>query len=239
MSTARHARDRRGRPGDGGGRQDRDRQAAGRRRVRSAPGRPRAPGHAGRRRRQVHGAQRRVVAERTARPRPEGRRARRSALRPRRGRRDRRDLLAAARRGRGRQPLLAHRGVHLAVCGGGRLLERRRRAVRRAGREARVRLAPEPREGDVELRHPSRHRRAGTPSSTGSPAASAPGAERSASTTTWPARGRRRASRARTSPTARSTSTTTRSSSTTPRRRPPTSPSRARSASRRASSGEG
>ncbi len=235
-----HARDRRGRDGHGRGRHGRDRQACPDGvDVRAAARRPRAAGHARRRRRQVHGAQRRLLAERPPRPRAEGHGARRSALRPSGGRRHRRHLLAAARRRRGGQPLLAHRGVHVPLTGCGRLLERRRRALRRAGREARVRLASEPREGDLELRHPSRHRRAETRSSTGSPAASAPGAGRSASTTTWPGRGRRRGSPARTSPTARSTSTTTRSSSTTLRRRPPTSPSRARSASRRASSGEG
>ncbi len=41
-----------------------------------------------------------------------------------------------------------------------RLLERRRRALRRAGREARVRVAPEPLARDVALRHAPRARRA-------------------------------------------------------------------------------
>ena len=69
-----------------------------------------------------------------------------------------------------------------------------------------------------------------TPSSTGSPAASARSAARRGSRTTSTAPAQPRASPARTSPTARSISTTTRSRSTSRRTASRTSPSRARCA---------
>ena len=52
------------------------------------------------------------------------------------------------------------RGVRLRLARPRCVLERRRRALRRAGREARVRLAPEPLAGDVALRDAPRARRA-------------------------------------------------------------------------------
>ena len=150
--------------------------------------------HAGRDGREVRGAQRGRVEERTSRARPEGRRAREAALRPHRqlgGRR--RALLAAARGRRGRQPFLLHRGVRLRDAGARRLLERGHGALRRAGREARVRLHPEPVARDVALRIASGAGRAAMPSWTGSRAASARRRARSGSRTTSRARGRPRA----------------------------------------------
>ena len=108
--------------------------------------------------REVRGAQRGALAARTPRRRPEGRRAREAALRPHL--RDRPDVLAARRRRGGRRPRVADRGVRVAVARHRGLLERGHRALRRAGREARVRLAPEPLPRDVALREPSRARRA-------------------------------------------------------------------------------
>ena len=57
------------------------------------------------------------------------------------------------------QPLQPDRGALLAGPRARRLLERRRRALRRPGSEGRVRLAPEPRAGDVALRVAPRARR--------------------------------------------------------------------------------
>ena len=119
-------------------------------------------GHARRRRRQVHGAQRGALEARPARPRR--RRASSSTSRstsasPARSADDV-ALLAPARRGRGGQPLQPDRGVRLGLARPRRLLERGRRALRRAGREARVRLAPELLGRDVALRHAPRARRA-------------------------------------------------------------------------------
>ena len=106
--------------------------------------RRRAARHAGRRRREVHGAQRGALEARPARPRPEGRRAREAALRPHRQTRPTASLfwrlLVVAEEG-SRFSLIEEYVSGLA--GPRRLLERRRRALRRAGREARVRLAPE------------------------------------------------------------------------------------------------
>ena len=125
------------------------------------------------------------------------------------------------------------------AAGHRRVLERRDRAVRRAEREARVRLAPEP----VDARRGTSRRitraSGATPSSTGSPAASARRRARSGSRTTSPGAARPRASPARTSPTASSTSTTTRSRSTSRPTARPTSPSRARSATARRPYGAG
>ena len=74
-----------------------------------------------------------------------------------------------------------------------RLLERRRRALRRARREARVRLAPEPLAARRGTSRRTTRASSATPSSTGSPAASARRRARSGSRTTSPARARRRA----------------------------------------------
>ena len=189
----RNARRRRGRdrPCERG--RNRDRARAGGRRVRAPRERP-AARHAGRDGREVRGAQRGRVEERPSRARPEGRRAREAALRPHRqlgGRR--RALLAAARGRRGRQPFLLHRGVRLRDAGARRLLERGHGALRRAGREARVRLHPEPVARDVALRVAPGAGRAAMPSWTGSRAASARRRARSGSRTTSRARGRPRA----------------------------------------------
>ena len=93
--------------------------------------------------------------------RAEGRRARAAALRAHRelGRR-RLALLAPARRRRGGLALRADRGVRVRVARPRRLLERGRRALRRAGGEARVRVDPEPLARDVALRLAPRARRA-------------------------------------------------------------------------------
>ena len=64
------------------------------------------------------------------------------------------------RRRRGRRARLDHRGVRVAERGHRGVLERGDRALRRAEREARVRLAAEPLEADVALRDASRARRA-------------------------------------------------------------------------------
>ncbi len=172
---------------------DRDRAGARRDHVRAALGR-RAARHARRRRRQVHRPQRGLLGARPARPRPEGRRARAAALRPDR------ELVARTARSSGgcsssprrarASALIEEYVVRLARPR--RLLERGGRAVRRAGREARVRLAPEPLARDLALRHPSRDGSAATPSSTGSPAASARRRARRGSRTTSPARARPR-----------------------------------------------
>ena len=135
----------------------------------------------------------RVVGARPARPRPEGRRARAAALRPGRqlGRR-RLALLAPARRRRAGQPLQRDRGVRSAQP----TLAGYSNAVVEIfvgqARQGRVRLAPEPRARDLALRLAPRSGRAATPSSTGSPAASAPRRARCGSRTTSPARARRR-----------------------------------------------
>ena len=85
------------------------------------------------------------LAARAARPRPARRRARPAAVRAdRQLGAGRLAVLAAARRRRGGLAVLADRGVRVRVAGPRRLLERGGRAVRRAGREARVRLAAEP-----------------------------------------------------------------------------------------------
>ena len=94
-----------------------------------------------------------------------------------------------------------------------RLHERRRRALRRPGGEARVRLAPEP---VRETWHFGRHKALLERDTELDwvPAASARSAARCGSRTTSSATARPRASPARTSPTATSISTTTRSRST-------------------------
>ena len=103
--------------------------------------------------RQVRGPQRRRVAARPARARARRARARAAAVRPRRERdRGRLALLAAARDRRGGLALLAGRGALVGLARPERLLQLRGRAVRRAGREARVRLAAEPLARDVALR---------------------------------------------------------------------------------------
>ena len=132
------------------------------------------------------------------------------------------------------------RGVRVAGARHGGLLERGHGALRRAGREARVRLAPEPLARDVALRDRTTRASSATPSSTGSPAGFGSKKGQDAD----PERPERaaappRASPARTSPTARSTSTTTRSRSTSRPTASRTSPSRARSATRRRRSGAG
>ncbi len=121
-------------------------------------------------------------------------------------------------------------------CG---LHEQRRRAVRRAGREARVRVASEPLPGDLELRHPSRNRRPRRRARLGGrrlrlPPRQGPDPQRPGRPGSDVARhrgvlrGRHAASRLRHLPAAPRA-----------RRRPPTSPSRASCARRRASCGGG
>ena len=75
-------------------------------------------------------------------------------------RRRRPDVLAHRRRRRGGRARLADRGVRVAERRHRRLHERGRRALRRAEREARVRLAAEPLEGDLALRAAPRAGRA-------------------------------------------------------------------------------
>ena len=127
-----------------------------------AAGRARAARHARRRRRQVHRPQRGELAARSARPGAEGRRARAAALRADREREPRTGRSSGGcswspRRGRA-SALIEEYASALADLAA--LLERRRRALRRAGREARVRLAPEPLARDVALRHAPRAGRA-------------------------------------------------------------------------------
>ena len=82
----------------------------------------------------------------------QGRRARAAALRAdRQPARRRRSLLAPARRRRGGEPLHRDRGVRRAPARP-RLLERGRRALRRAGARGRVRQHPEPGARDLALR---------------------------------------------------------------------------------------
>ena len=134
------------------------------------------------------------LGARPARRRAAGRRARQAALRADRelGRR-RLALLAPARRRRGGLALLADRGVRVRRARPRRLLERRRRALRRG--QARSSSTSRCR---TSRRRPGTSRRttrasSATPSSTGSPAASARRRARSGSRTTSPARARRRA----------------------------------------------
>ena len=122
------------------------------------------------------------------------------------------------------------------LCG---VLERRRRDLRRAGREGRVRLRAEPLARDVALRVAPRARRARRGARLGRRRlrlgeGQDPDPERPRR-----ARARPRASPAPTSPTGRSTSTTTRSRSTSRRTRRRTSRSRARCATPHARSGAG
>ena len=99
---------------------------------------------------------------RPARPRAEGRRARAAALRADR------ELGRRTARSSGACSSIAEEGSRFTLIEEyasaspelARLLERRRRALRRAGREARVRLAAEPLARDVALRHAPRARRA-------------------------------------------------------------------------------
>ena len=197
--------------------------------------------HARRRRRQVHRAQRGELAARAARPRAEGRRARAAAVREDR-QLDSPDgslfwrLLVVAEEGSRFTP---DRGVRVGRSRPRRLLERGRRALRRAGREARVRLAPEPLARDVALRHAPRAGRARRRARLGRrrlrlEEGQDPDPERPRRPGRDLARDRRVLRGRR-----RSTSTTTRSRSTSPRTRPPTSRSRARSATRRRRSGAG
>ena len=170
---------------------------------------------------------------------PEGRGARRSALRPRRGRRHRRDLLAAARRGRGRQPLLADRGVHLAVGGGCRLHERAVELFVEQGAKLEYVSLQNLVAGDLELRHASRHSREGRRARLGRrrlrlPARQGPHPQRPRRPGGDVARHRRVLRRRHAAPRLRHLPAAPRA-----RRRPPTSPSRACSARRRASCGEG
>ena len=108
--------------------------------------------------REVRRAQRGDVEERPARRRAEGPRAREAALRAHRG--DGTDVLAPRRRRRGRRASIADRGVRVARARHGGVLERGHGALRRGEREARVRVAPEPLDGDLALRVASRARRA-------------------------------------------------------------------------------
>ena len=143
-------------------RRDRDRARARGDHVRAAD-RGRAARHARRRRRQVHGAQRGELAATACSS--ACRRASSSSSRSTSGSRTRPPdgslfwrLLVVAEEG-SRFTLIEEYAS--AVARPRRLLERRRRALRRAGREARVRLAPEPLARDVALRHAPRARRAG------------------------------------------------------------------------------
>ena len=171
---------------------NRDRARAGRRHVRAAAGGPRAAVLARRLGREVRRAQRGGVEARPARRRPEGRRAREAAVRAGRNV-DRPAVLAPARRRRGRLARSRSSRSTPRRRPTPRVLERGRRALRRAGREARVRLAAEPLARDVALRHRITRASSATPSSTGSPAASARRRARSGSRTTSPARARPRA----------------------------------------------
>ena len=148
-------------------------------------------------------------------------------------------LLAAARRRRGGLALHADRGVRVGRARPARVHERRRRALRRAGREARVRLDPEPLARDLALRHAPRARRARRRARLGRgrlrlEEREDPHPERPERPRRDLARHRRVLRRRR-----RSTSTTTPSRSTSRRRPSPTSPSRARCARRRTRSGAG
>ena len=164
VSAPRHARPRRGRARGRHRERDRDPRRARGRPLRAAPARPR--GDADPRRRPVRGREPRALGARPARARREGRRARAAALRP--GDLERRHaLLADGRDRRGRRPLLPDRGPVLGRARHGRLHERRRRAVRRPGREDRVRLAPEPLARDLALRPLQGVARARLASSTG------------------------------------------------------------------------
>ena len=156
--------------------------------------RPPAPARARRLGREVRRAQRRALGARTARRRAARHGARRAALRAHRelGRR-RLALLAPARRRGGRLALHADRGVRVGASRRRRLLERRRRAVRRgrarSSSTSRCRTSRSRRGTSRRITRAS----SATPSSTGSPAASARRRGRSASRTTSPARARSRA----------------------------------------------
>ena len=102
-------------------------------------------------------------------------------------------LLAAARRRRGGLALHADRGVLVVFARPRRLLERRGRALRRAGREARVRVAAEPLARDVALRHAPRARRARRRARLGRRRLRLEEGEDRGSRTTSPARARPRA----------------------------------------------
>ena len=137
------------------------------------------------------------------------------------------------------QPLLGDRGVRVDDAGALRLLERRRRDLRRRRRKGRVRLGAEPLAGDLALRVAPRAGRAGRRARLGRrrlrlEEGQDPDPERPRR----PGRDLAR-HRARTSRTATSTSTTTPSRSTSRRIRRATSPSRARFGTSRAPSGAG
>ena len=171
---------------------------------------------------------------------PKGTELDRSALRPRRGLDDAgatfwRLLVVAEREGSRFSLIEEYTSPHRMLAGysNGAV-----GAVRRAGRQARVRLPSEPRPGGLELRPPIAPRSGEMPSSTGWQAASAPGGARwrihndfagqgATSRVTGAYFADRAAPRLRHVPAAPGPVTT------------PTSPSRARSASRRASSGAG
>ena len=124
---------------------------------------------------------------------PEGRRRREADLHPDRERgRGRLAVLAAPDRGRGAEPLHGDRGVHVRLAGARRATRTRRSrsSSRTAPRSStsRSRTSRRARGTSRRITRPS----AVTPSSTGSPAASARAAARCGSRTTSPARVRRR-----------------------------------------------
>ena len=188
--------------------------------------------------REVRGAQRGDVEERPARRRAEGRRAREAALRAHRGHGP--DVLAARRRRGGRRARVADRGVRVAGDRHRGVLERGHRALRRAEREARVRVAAEP----LDARRGTSRRTTRASSATreldwvaggfGSKQRQDAHPERPERPRRDLARDRRVLRRRR-----RSISTTTRSRSTSRRTARATSPSRARCATTRRRCGAG